>query len=279
MWRTGARLLAQHTARHRLAFCAQSSFAPGSRLGAASSRSFRTTHHFHKDSTLDKERQRQQAQDDMSEELEEHKRDRRLAEDGSAADTDLAPEVERLDPQSVPGLYPEFDTEEQEGDDSWYVDPRFAQQESIPLWKQRAAENLGQPKDAEEILLSGSMFDLCHATLQEDAQVAVLDVRDRCEWTERMLVAQANSTRHMRAMGERLLKLIKERHRRTDRTTAIRVDGRESDDWMVVDMGAFIVHIMTPDAHRTYDLEALWTAPLPEPEVLSSIEPEQSPDK
>ncbi|KAJ2355637.1 hypothetical protein GGF43_002571 [Coemansia sp. RSA 2618] len=225
-------------------------------------RAFWSTRGMQADSTIDKEKQRQQAQDDVREEMEEHRRERdEVADEDAGNEADLAPEVERLDPQSVPGLYPEFDAEEQpeEGDDSWYIDTSYAQSEAatVPLWQRRAAENLGQQTVDPDMLLKGSVLDLCCTMLREDGEVAVLDVSDRCDWTSKMVVARATSTRHMRAMGERMLKTIKERYRLTDSSRPIRVDGRESDDWVVVDMGSFIVHIMTPEAHQTYDLESL----------------------
>ncbi|KAJ2452423.1 hypothetical protein EV183_002938 [Coemansia sp. RSA 2336] len=189
---------------------------------------------------FDKERQRQQAQDDLSEEVNEYKR-----HDTEQSD-DLAPETERLDPQSIPGLYPSFE-------DSWYVDPEYSQpSEFVPLWQRQA-----QP--ASQVDLDLPMFDMCCAVLKEDGQVSVYDMQEQCEWTSRMVVAEATSTRHMRAMGERLLKSIKEKDRRSDSSRTIRVDGRESDDWMAIDMGSFVVHIMTPDACKTYDLKSLWT--------------------
>ncbi|KAI8321331.1 DUF143-domain-containing protein, partial [Martensiomyces pterosporus] len=186
-------------------------------------------------------------------------------------------EIERLDPQSVPGLYPEFDmTEGQEegesaveGDDSWYIDTEFGEQDkvNVPLWQRRAAENLGDgraPKRTVDVgeFADGSLFDLCCHVLEADSSVSIIDVSDRCEWTSKMVIAEAKGTRHMRAIAEGLLKAIKERNRQRGGPTALNVDGRDSDDWMVVDLGSFVVHIMIPEARKTYDLEALW-APAP----------------
>ncbi|KAJ2360569.1 hypothetical protein IW150_007463 [Coemansia sp. RSA 2607] len=74
-----------------------------------------------------------------------------------------------------------------------------------------------------------------------------------------MVIAEAKSTRHMRSIAEGLLKAIKERNRAKGSPTGINVDGRESDDWMVVDLGSFIIHIMTSEARKAYDLEKLWS--------------------
>ncbi|KAJ1827859.1 hypothetical protein LPJ56_001430 [Coemansia sp. RSA 2599] len=237
---------------------------------------------------LDKEVERQRAEDDMREEVAEHQR--RSDEDAEEA----APEVERLDPQSVPGLYPQLESDEAheyehgdsetEGDDSWYVDRSFETTESgesEPLWKRRAAANLGRPSVDVSEFASGSLFDLCQAVLAMDTDVKVLDVADRCEWTARMVIAEAKSTRHMRAMLESLLKAIKERNRAKGRPVGINVDGRESDDWMVVDLGSFVVHIMTSEARKTYDLEKLWSAPNTEAASETALETatEQEPEK
>ncbi|KAJ2659741.1 hypothetical protein IWW48_003342 [Coemansia sp. RSA 1200] len=248
------------------------------------------------ESSIDRERRRQQTQDDEREDIAEHARqsidieEHRKAEDKDGELEDFAPEIERLDPQSVPELYPEFTVEEQsewqmeeysqdqeqrqteeeedaaaEGGDSWYVDPSFAQVEEkgdVPLWQQRAAENLARPRVDVSEFANGSVFDMCCAVLKADAEIKVVDVADRCEWTSRMVVAEAKSVRHMRAMAETLLRAIKDRNRQRNIESTTRVDGRESDDWVVVDMGHFVVHIMTPEARRLYDLEGLWSSRL-----------------
>ncbi|KAJ2864449.1 hypothetical protein GGH94_002901 [Coemansia aciculifera] len=201
------------------------------------------------DSILDKEKRRQQAQDDIHEELTEHSRE----ED----EEDMAPINERLDPTLMPDLYPDFDTEATETDDSWYVDPAFTPQP--PLWQRRMQEK-AVPHDA-------TLFDLCHSVVEDSARVDVVDVADRCDWTARMIVVEAKSARHMHALAEDLLKAIKERNRMRGVELTINVDGRESDDWVVVDLGSFVVHLMTPEAHQTYDLVKLWTTTIRAPAV------------
>ncbi|KAJ1873870.1 hypothetical protein LPJ57_004886 [Coemansia sp. RSA 486] len=237
----------------------------GAQFGTATMQSLRS------ERKLDREVERQQAEDDLREEVAEHQR--HSSEEGD----EVAPEVERLDPQSVPGLYPQFELDEAheheheeqetEGDDSWYVDSGFEAAETgetQPLWKRRAAANLGRPSVDINEFASGSLFDLCQAVLAMDTDTKVLDVADRCEWTARMVIAEAKSTRHMRAMLESLLKAIKERNRAKGQPVGINVDGRESDDWIVVDLGSFVIHIMTPEARKTYDLEKLWSTPASE---------------
>ncbi|KAJ1664060.1 hypothetical protein IW140_004360 [Coemansia sp. RSA 1813] len=257
------------------------------------------------ESKIERERRRQQVQDDEREDIAEHGRqsieidEHREAEAAEDNKDDVAPEIERLDPQSIPELYPEFnasdqqrflenedhehqlESEEIEGDDSWYVDPNFAQAEgtdeaNVPLWQRRAAENLGRPRVDVSEFMNGSMFDMCCAVLRADAEIKVVDVSDRCDWTSRMVVAEAKSTRHMRAMTESLFKAIKDRNRQRGAETDTRVDGKESDDWVVVDMGHFVVHVMTPEARKLYDLESLWESePLFEADEQTAAEEDE----
>ncbi|KAJ2547824.1 hypothetical protein EV175_005066 [Coemansia sp. RSA 1933] len=238
---------------------------------------------------IERERRRQQVQDDEREDIAEHGRQSIEIDehkDAEFAEDDVAPEIERLDPQSVPDLYPEFnvsdqhqlsaadnqehqlENEEVEGDDSWYVDPNFAQTEgadqaNAPLWQRRAIENLGRSRVEVSEFADSSMFDLCCAVLKADAEIKVVDVADRCDWTSRMVIAEAKSTRHMRAMTETLFKAIKDRNRQRGAEIDTRVDGRESDDWVVIDMGSFVIHVMTSDARNQYDLEGLWESKRP----------------
>ncbi|KAJ2740821.1 hypothetical protein GGI20_005600, partial [Coemansia sp. BCRC 34301] len=202
---------------------------------------------------------RQQAQDDVHEELSEHSRKRQAEQEA-----DMAPLNERLDPTAMPDLYPDFDAPLEPEDDSWYVDPAFAPAQ-VPLWQRRMQEN-----SSVQSLEGASLFELCRAVVESSgaAAVDVVDVADRCDWTERMVVVQAKSARHMHALAEDLLKAIKERNRERGLSPNINVDGRESDDWVVVDLGSFVVHLMTPEAHAAYDLVKLWTATVKEPAAV-----------
>ncbi|KAJ2731914.1 hypothetical protein IW152_004204 [Coemansia sp. BCRC 34962] len=166
----------------------------------------------------------------------------------------------------MPDLYPDFDaeTETANTDDSWYVDSEFTPPQ-VPLWQRRMQEaNVEAPLDA-------SLFDLCRVVVESSAaKVDVLDIADRCDWTSRMVVVETKSARHMHALAEDLLKAIKERNKQRGLQATINVDGRESDDWMVVDLGSFVVHLMTPEAHKTYDLVKLWSETTKDPTIEDS---------
>jgi ribosome-associated protein len=59
-----------------------------------------------------------------------------------------------------------------------------------------------------------------------------------------------------------------------------RVDGRKSENWVVLDYGDFMVHVFSESARKFYDLERLWkTATHVEPADLTKPEPKKIPVK
>jgi ribosome-associated protein len=69
---------------------------------------------------------------------------------------------------------------------------------------------------------------------------------------ERIAIATATSARHALALSDRVM--------RAARKCAVKptVEGRASGEWVLIDAGALIVHIMQEDARKKYDLEGLW---------------------
>jgi ribosome-associated protein len=84
--------------------------------------------------------------------------------------------------------------------------------------------------------------------------VSVLDVRHLTTVTDTMIVACGRSDRHVRAIANAVVeKCKKEGHR------PIGVEGEKVGDWVLVDLGDVVVHVMLPRAREFYNLEKLWT--------------------
>ncbi len=86
--------------------------------------------------------------------------------------------------------------------------------------------------------------------------ITVLQVAHLTEIAERIVIAEATSKRHVKALADKLGAAAKE--------AGLMPLGREGDkdsDWTLVDLGAVIVHIMTAEARQFYDLEGLWSSP------------------
>lgn len=83
--------------------------------------------------------------------------------------------------------------------------------------------------------------------------VAVLDVRDRTSVTDFMIIASATSNRHVKSLAENVVTEAKANGIRSSS-----VEGGPTSDWVLVDLGDVVVHVMMPATREFYDLERLW---------------------
>ncbi len=83
--------------------------------------------------------------------------------------------------------------------------------------------------------------------------IVVLDVRDIASFTDYMIFASGSSTRHVGAIAGSVIEAA-----RDSGNPPLGVEGEEVGEWILVDLGDAIVHIMLPDVRRYYDLEKLW---------------------
>jgi len=80
-----------------------------------------------------------------------------------------------------------------------------------------------------------------------------IDVKNISSLTDFMVIASGTSNRHLAAMSERVLEGLKEYN-----VSGIRIEGQGGDEWLLVDAGDVIIHLMSSDAREFYDLESLW---------------------
>ncbi|MDR5867077.1 ribosome silencing factor [Halomonas koreensis] len=83
--------------------------------------------------------------------------------------------------------------------------------------------------------------------------VAVLDVSSLTSVTDLMVVASGTSNRHLAALSQKVIQAAKEQD-----VPPLGVEGEAGADWVLVDLGQLVVHIMLPETRELYDLERLW---------------------
>lgn len=83
--------------------------------------------------------------------------------------------------------------------------------------------------------------------------ICILDVKDKTSITDYMVVASGTSNRHVRSLAENLVIEIKKQGGKP-----LGVEGADPSDWVLVDLGEVVVHIMLPAARAFYDLESFW---------------------
>ena len=83
--------------------------------------------------------------------------------------------------------------------------------------------------------------------------ITELDVSTLTSVTDVMVIASGTSSRHVAALADNVVERAKEAGVRP-----LGVEGEAGADWVLVDLGDVVVHVMMPDARRLYDLERLW---------------------
>ncbi len=84
--------------------------------------------------------------------------------------------------------------------------------------------------------------------------IVVLDLREIASFTEFFVIASGANQRQVQAIADE----IDEQLKKQLRTKAVRVEGYNSAEWVLVDYGDFVVHIFDKEAREYYDLERLW---------------------
>ena len=88
-----------------------------------------------------------------------------------------------------------------------------------------------------------------------DAQTQ--DVRGLTDMTDFMVIASGRSNRQVKALAEKILEEAKKKG-----VAPLGVEGQQQAEWILIDFGDVIAHIMRPDARDYYQLEKLWQPPL-----------------
>ncbi|MDT8404467.1 ribosome silencing factor [Sulfuriflexus sp.] len=83
--------------------------------------------------------------------------------------------------------------------------------------------------------------------------IHVIDVRDKSSVTDIMVVASGTSSRQTRALANNVVVKAKEHG-----VLPIGTEGETEGEWVLIDLGDVVVHVMVPHVRDFYNLEKLW---------------------
>lgn len=96
--------------------------------------------------------------------------------------------------------------------------------------------------------------------------IVTLDVTSMSEVMDTLVIASGTSNRHVKSLASNVVDEAKKHD-----LSPIGIEGIEAADWVLVDYGSVVVHVMLPQTRQFYDLEKLWS-PIGRAENFSSDE-------
>jgi len=92
--------------------------------------------------------------------------------------------------------------------------------------------------------------------------IVSIDLKKKSYIADYMIIASGNSSRHLQSLSESLILELKKIG-----VYNCRMEGRDSKDWKLVDAMDIIIHIFHPEKREFYDLEKMWSEPIPKEKV------------
>ncbi len=87
--------------------------------------------------------------------------------------------------------------------------------------------------------------------------IVTLEVRELTSVTDWMVICSATSKRHAHALGDHVVSTLK-----AQGIQPLGVEGDMQNEWLLVDLGSVVAHIMLPEIRKFYSLEKLWSVTL-----------------
>lgn len=121
-----------------------------------------------------------------------------------------------------------------------------------------SSESPGRLQRPARTVIAEELRDLAVDALEDlkGVNVVSIDVRDRTDVTDFLVVASGTSNRHVKSLSDSVIEKAKKADARP-----LGVEGQDAGEWVLVDLGDVVVHVMLPATRDFYDLERLWAVP------------------
>ena len=93
--------------------------------------------------------------------------------------------------------------------------------------------------------------------------ITFINLKNKSHIADYMIVASGTSSRHLQSLSEILVAELKKLG-----IEGCRIEGKDSNDWKLVDAHDVIVHIFHPEKREFYDLEKMWSEEIPKEKAM-----------
>lgn len=92
--------------------------------------------------------------------------------------------------------------------------------------------------------------------------IVVIDLKDKSSIADFMVIASGTSSRHIQSISEITAQKLKNLG-----IEDCKIEGKESDDWKLIDAIEVVIHIFHPEKRSSYNLEKMWEDVLPKQQI------------
>ena len=90
-----------------------------------------------------------------------------------------------------------------------------------------------------------------------------IDLKDKSSMADYMIIASGTSSRHIQSLSEQVLLKLKD-----NGVADSKIEGKDSNEWKLVDGIDLIVHIFHPEKRKFYELEKMWSELIPKEKII-----------
>ena len=93
--------------------------------------------------------------------------------------------------------------------------------------------------------------------------IVSIDLKDKSSMADYMITASGTSSRHIQSLSEQVLEKLKDNGVKDSK-----IEGKDSNEWKLVDGIDLIIHIFHPEKRKFYELEKMWSELIPKEKLI-----------
>ncbi len=99
--------------------------------------------------------------------------------------------------------------------------------------------------------------------LNKALDIVTIDLEGKSSVADYMIIASGTSSRHIQALSEKVFENFK-----NNGIKNCKIEGKNSNEWKLIDGIDLIVHIFNPEKRKFYELEKMWSELIPKEKVI-----------